>query len=625
MPINADNGQNNQNDDQNQQNGQQNNPVTLTGSGQAQPSTAGRVAGFSSGQPQQAGSGRFTNLSKYMSANQGAGERIGSQIQNQVNRNVDTKTSNISDQNQKIRQGIDAGKASNIQGNQFNTQLGGINSNLKSFNNMEDRAGFDQGAKDAQAFTQAPNFNQFQNIQAGQGVDENALNQGQGQAQVAGQDLSKLTGNNINRIGTEQGRYELLRNRFAPGGRSYAAGNARLDQTLLQNAPGNVVGQMRNQFVNQNNASSALNNNINTQGQDVNAVVKDESNLLNNLNNVTQSNQDIFNEKLGQKGNIDFINKLRKDKYNEYLKQLQTGNVGQDLSQMLGLNQLNTYQPIGAGQVQAFGLPNQNNARSITQYNANLAQDADKYLTQGQRAGNMQDIATEDDYAAYQALANIAQRDTGKLAGASQLDKAVQAGVNSNKQSLADVIGGQDQSFKDQFAGRTYTGLGVGRTGADDGGTFLQNIPKYINDAVNPTQMSSQDPLANRASNLMYEGGAGQNYDNFYADVNNANARTKSGGVGVASTTANIDDFIKSGNLDSGQFQYGNIKNQGFGTSAANSSQAVANARNQANDRLTDYLKNIVNTTGVKNNININQDDSQNQTLQRAKRFSRLV
>lgn len=696
MPINADNGQNNQNDDQNEQNGQQNNPVTMAGSGKAQPSSAGRVAGFSSGQPQQAGSGRFTNLSKYMSANQGAGERIGSQIQNQVNRNVDTKTSNISEQNQKVRQGIDQGRAQLNQGNQFNEQLTGINKGLSSFNNMEDRAGFDAASQQAQQFTQAPNFNQFQNIQAGQGVDENALNQGQGQVQVAGQDLSKFTGDNINRIGTEQGRYELLRNRFAPGGRSYAAGNARLDQALLQNAPGNVIGQMRNQFVDQNQASSVLNNQIGAQGQDVNKTVADEVSLLSNLDTVTKSNQDIFNEKLGQKGNIDFINKLREDKYNEYVNQLKSGNIGQDLSQQLGLSNLNTYLPGQAGTVSAgavdrtagmsaadllaarnggltAGSSVPATARSIVGYNSDLANNATNYLQRGQSAQNMQDIATDDDYSAYQALANIAKRDTGKLAGASQLDKAVQAKANSEGRTLSDVINQSDQAFKDKFAGKNFSSYAMGRTGADDRGNWLERTAGGLVDTVagmpqnfvdmlhgalsnplntmvggglmNPESLEAAGRQAVQMGDIVATGGQGKTalddlrlqnlsqnaaiknlvqddrggyFDQFLAQ-NNSN----SGGQGTGVAMTNIDDYIKRG-ADAVEIQGGKT-GRNLGASKANSNQAVQNAFNSARSGLTSGLDAIIADTGVKNQLNINQDDSQNQTLQRAKRFSRLV
>ncbi len=676
MPINADNGQNNQNDDENQQNGVQNNPVTMAGSGKAQPSTAGRVAGFSSGQPQQAGSGRFTNLSKYMSANQGAGERIGSQIQNQVNRNVDTKTSNISEQNQKVRQGIEQGRAQLNQGNQFNEQLTGINKGLSSFNNMEDRAGFDAASQQAQQFTQAPNFNQFQNIQAGQGVDENALNQGQGQAQVAGQDLSKFTGDNINRIGTEQGRYELLRNRFAPGGRSYAAGNARLDQALLQNAPGNVIGQMRNQFVNQNQASSVLNNQIGAQGQNVNKTIADEVSLLSNLDTVTKSNQDIFNEKLGQKGNIDFINKLREDKYNEYVNQLKSGNIGQDLSQQLGLNDLYTYQPGGLGinpvsvsskmsreQVPGANRDMTNQARSIVGYNSDLANNATNYLQRGQSAQNMQDIATDDDYSAYQALANIAKRDTGKLAGASQLDKAVQAKANSEGRTLSDVIGQSDQAFKNAFAGKNFSSYAMGRTAADDRGNFLENAVNSIGNSVANLPQNGVDFLhgilsgnageaisnlgnyAGNMANVIYTGGtAGAGIDDLKLNNLSQNAQLRnlvandrggqfnqflaqnnsnSGGQGTGVAMANIDDYIRAGG-DAVEIQGGKT-GKNLGASKANSNQAVQNAFNSARSGLTSGLDAIIKDTGVKNKLNINQDDSQNQTLQRAKRFSRLV
>lgn len=690
MPINADNGQNNENEDPNEQPSQANNPVTMAGSGKAQPSTAGRVAGFSSGQPQQAGSGRFTNLSKYMSANQGAGERIGSQIQNQVNRNVDTQTSNISDQNQKIRQGIDAGRASNTQGNEFNTQLGGINKGLSTFNNMEDRSGFDAASQQAQQFTQAPNFNQFQNIQAGQGVDENTLNQGQGQAQISGQDLSKLTGDNINRIGTEQGRYELLRNRFAPGGRSYAAGNARLDQALLQNAPGNVVGQMRNQFVDQNQASSVLNNQIGAQGQDVNKTVADEVSLLSNLDTVTKSNQDIFNEKLGQKGNIDFINERREEKYDEYVKQLETGNVGTDLSSMLGLNQLNTYIPGGgntvgtgpvartagmsadaaraaraAGQVPGFEVSA--DPRDIVAYNAKLAENATNYLQQGQRAGNMQDITTEDDYSAYQALANIAQRDTGKLAGASQLDKAVQVKNDSNNRSLSDVIGQSDQKFRDTFGGKNFSSYAMGRTAADDKGNFLERTVNNVGNMIANSPANLQGVLQGLATgdinsaidyagrqiganaDLVATGGtAGVKYNDYVDDLklkelsknsaiqnlvendtgqlfnqflaqNNSNY----GGQGTGVASVNIDDYIKRG-ADAVEIQGGKTGTN-LGASKANSNQAVQNAFNSARSGLQSGLDAIVSDSGVKNKIKINQDDSNNEVLKRARKYSRLV
>ncbi len=685
MPINADNGQNNNNDDQNEQQSQANNPVTMAGSGKAQPSSSGRVAGFSSGQPQQAGSGRFTNLSKYMSANQGAGERIGSQIQGQVNRNVDTKTSNISEQNQKVRQGIDQGRAQLNQGNQFNEQLGNINKGLSSFNNMEDRAGFDAANQQAQQFAQAPNFNQFQNIQAGQGVDEDMLNQGQGQAQVAGQDLSKFTGDNISRIGTEQGRYELLKNRFAPAGRSYAAGNARLDQALLQNAPGNVVGQMRNQFVNQNQASSALNNAIGLQGQDVSKTVADEVSLLSNLDTVTKSNQDIFNEKLGQKGNIDFINKLREDKYNEYVNQLKSGNIGQDLSQQLGLSSLNTYVPgqagtVGTGPVarsagmsadavraaraagQEPGFPVSVDPRQIVGYNTNLAQNAENYLKRGQSAQNMQDITTDDDFAAYQALANIAKRDTGKLSGASQLDKAVQAKANSEGRNLSDVIAQSDKAFRDAFAGKNFSSYAMGRTGADDKGNFLENsfnsavnsitrAPQNLVDGLRGVLRGSSEEFLSAVGNQLTDvgnistGGTGgaaiddlklNNLSNsaaiqnlvqndtgsMFNEFTAANNRDQ-GGQGTGAAFTNIDDYIKSGDaaVTAGASKTG----RNLGTSAANSRQAVDNARAAARSGLTSGLDEIIKTTGVKNQLNINQDDSQNATLQRAKRFGRLV
>lgn len=673
MPINAENNQNNQNQEQEQN---ANQPVTLGGSGGVTPSAPSRVAGFSSGQPKQNGSGRFTNLSKYINANQGAGDRIGNQIQNQVTRNVNQQTGNINKQNEQIRQNVDAGKNQINQGNQFNQQLTDIGSKLGTFQNMENRGQFDQGSQDAVAFTQQPNFNQFQNIQAGQGVDENALTQSQQQAQMAGENLGTLTQDNLNKLGTEQGRYELLRNRFAPGNRSYAAGNARLDQLLLQNSPSNVVNQMQQNFQGQNRSAQDLNQNILSQGQNVSGLIKDESDLLNNLNAVTTKNQDLFNQNLGKKENIDYINKLREDKYNEYLNQLKTGNIGQDLSSMLGLNDLYTYQPGGLGinpvsvsqkmsreDIAGANRDMSGQARQIVGYNTDLANNAANYLAKGRSAQNMQDIATDEDFAAYNALANIAKRDTGALQGSSTLDKAVQAKANSEGRTLADVIGGQDQLFKNTFGGKNFSSYAMGRTAADDRGNFLENTIGNIGNIVANTPAnlqgilqgiatgdigSSLDYAARQvggAADLIGTGGTagaaindlnlqnlsqdaalrnlvandrGGQYNQFLAQ----NTRNE-GGQGTAAAMVNIDDYIRNGG--NAIEMMGGKTGKNYGASAANSRQAVANAFNSAREGLTSGLDKIINQTGVKNKLNINQDDSQNEILNKAKRFGRLV
>ena len=59
------------------------------GMGGAQGGAAGRVASFSSGQQQTPGSGRFTNLQKYIGANQGAGRQLQNRIGTNVERGVE--------------------------------------------------------------------------------------------------------------------------------------------------------------------------------------------------------------------------------------------------------------------------------------------------------------------------------------------------------------------------------------------------------------------------------------------------------------------------------------------------------------------------------------------------------
>jgi hypothetical protein len=97
----------------------------------------------------------------------------------------------------------------------------------------------------------------------------------------------------------------------------------------------------------------------------------------------------------------------------------------------------------------------------------------------------------------------------------------------------------------------------------------------------------------------------------------------KYGGQGTGTSYTNIDDYIKSGQdaITSAAGKEG----ANYNASAGNSANAVATARQRSRDELTSALDKIINTTGVKNQLNINQDDSKNETLQRAKRFGRLV
>lgn len=627
MPFNANDNSNNQNDE-NKKNQATDQPVSLAGSGgdpsQAATGGNGRVANFSTGQQPSSGSGRFTNLQKYIGANASSGDRLGAKIGENFNNKLNQDTTKVNDQNSQIADNINKGKETLNQGNDFKSQLTGIGNDLNTFQNMENRGNFDQAGQAAQAFTQNPNFNQFQTIQSGAGIDNDTLNNQQASALAAGQGLNTYTQNQLNNIGNEAGRYNLIKDSFG-NKRNYSSGNARFDQLFLQNAP-NVVNNLQNQFNQGNLATKQMVSDLGTQGTNVNNLLNDESNLVTGINTQAQSNQDAFNTKLGAQGNIDYINKLRDDKYNEYLRQLQTGQISQQVAGDLGLSGLNTYNPqatpapgtiqINPGAVSQKmsigGVPSTTPADPTTlrTYNTDLANTAASYLNKGRGAMNMQDISTADDYNAYNALANIAQRDTGKLAGSSSIDKAVTGKTDQFGNSiLANNISDADKNFVNNYAGKNAQALSTASESGHDSGSMwggLENAGSVYQNV---------DPIT------LKDAGTQQDIGEY---INNMRAayRGLSGSGAAGGATANINDYVLDPNkaLTAGA---GKIWDNGGDTNSNNA--AYAHAVGSARTAVQQYLDNIMNQTGVRNTAQIVADDPNNLALAKAKRFGNLV
>jgi hypothetical protein len=601
-------------------------PQALSGSQQG--AVGGqRVSNYSSGTPAgQQGSGRFTNLSKYIGANAGAGDQIGARIGDTFNSKLGQQTNEISEKNQKIATNIESGnKVINEEGTGFKQELGNIGQGLNKFNSMVDRAGFDEAAKQAQGFATSPKFSRFQTIQSGQAIDDNSLNQSQADALASGNNLNKFTQDRLNKINSEQGRYDLMRDTYG-NKQNYSSGNARFDQLFLQNSPTNVVGNLTNQF-NQGNLNAAKQlENINLQGNNINDLLTKESGLVGDLNKQAKSNQDLFNSQLGNQKNIDYIQSLRDAKYNEYLNQLKTGNITNQVAGEMGLNDLFTYEPGGLGvnpnRISAkMSVGNIQNAqqtnpeRALRMYNTDLANTAGSYLQQGKIANSMQDIATQNDYDAYKALQAISGLDTGKLTGASTINPAVMAKKDSSGMTLAERIGSQDKAFRDAYAGKSaqsmnkVTESGPGGNNFDmTGGTSGSN--NITRDNIILNNMNLDDAVANFNKRL----------DNYRVTDS---SQLGSGQLG--SSYANIDDYIRNGNIQQlGGSRNNNIIFDNNGNTTSNQA-AYENANATARADLSNYLNNIINKTGVKNTGTIGLDDTNNEVLKNARRFSGLV
>ncbi len=167
-------------------------------------------------QRDQSPSGR-PNIKQYLNANQGAGDRLGAGIQ---------------DKSQDLT-------------NKFNTSLDQNRNELNTSSQpLEQKLG-DQGKQFAQTAFKDPSallaqqdqVSEFQKLQGG-GYQQDIgglQNQFNTQKSMLQQDAGKIQGQ-ANLAGSENGRFELLRNTF--GKPTYTAGQQKLDQLFLQAQPG---------------------------------------------------------------------------------------------------------------------------------------------------------------------------------------------------------------------------------------------------------------------------------------------------------------------------------------------------------------------------------------------------
>lgn len=211
--------------------------------------------------PQQRGSGRFTNIQKYVQANQGAGQRMAGDIGKQVGKSQQQLAGTLEQTggfNKSIQQERDriAG-ASNIV-----SQIQSLVGPEQQQQQVKDVSAFRVGG-----FTPESAGRPQGEPQAAQPVQPNAAEQllkqqdeiarlrtGQTQAgdiEQKSQDLFGKAQQQLGQVGqlaefakTEPGRFELLRQTYARP--TYSSGQRRLDQVLLQNTGGGkVLGELQ--------------------------------------------------------------------------------------------------------------------------------------------------------------------------------------------------------------------------------------------------------------------------------------------------------------------------------------------------------------------------------------------
>lgn len=407
--------------------------------------------------PQKKGSGQFTNIQSYLNANKGAGQRVAQGVTGQVQKTLDPAKTQTQQYNDQVRQGIQSAQNTLQQGQGQLGQLQQIGTNIQGNTGGQF---YNQGADlGIESFKNDPNFNQFQRIQQGQGVNEDQLNiQQQAFANQANR-FNQLAEEQSGLAGTEGGRFDLLKRTF--GGNvnpKYTSGQQRLDQLFLARQGLGDLKQNLQQNVNQSKDFQAQTQQT---GQGTRLAQEQERSLMGNIDTQAKANEDAYLKML--ESYVPEVNKRRDQEFTDLASRYGAMKTpGQQ--QAGGLLDKKAFQKATPGEQQAAAaqglsaddlklLGMTKNSQVFDVFNkTGLSDVADK----GRQAAGYKDVARDTDVSNYGALADIARIDQGnrRLNQAGDLGSAVLA-----KQGAANLQNRLDEAAK-TFYGNTAADKG---------------------------------------------------------------------------------------------------------------------------------------------------------------------
>lgn len=363
----------------NQQNPQTNQEEQLgagaSGTGNQAPSMSGAAPTSSGNAPtntrQPQGSGRFSNLQKYIGANKSFD--TGSHISDKSNQQLSN-----------IRQGIES---------QRNQVLGpnGIAQNIQQKVGTQGEQLQNQAFQDPNAVVNNQDqLNEFQKLRIG-GYSGDVQNLAANANQYNG-DVNNLQQQAQN-AGTEAGRFNLLQQRFANPG--YSRGQQRLDQLLLQSTPGSAQSLRSALSSNAQNANSAqmgLQTDIGNTQSTLSKIIGDRQTAINNMLKYGSDTGETPESDLNQRGYSDIEADLQNRMKNA---PIDAEKMHQQYETALTNNSLTS------DQLQKLGLSGINNI-----YDTNLS----NYLSKADQIGpaTISGVANQDDVNRYRALSQLA-------------------------------------------------------------------------------------------------------------------------------------------------------------------------------------------------------------------------
>lgn len=371
------------------------------------------------------GSGRFTNIQKYINANQGAGQRLASGVEKRVQAQVNPNVEKSQSQASQIAEQVNKAKGTLGQGQALQAQVSD-----KNF----DATGF---------AAQEPNVQQFTQFRTGQAIDENALRSQAEQAQMqALQGQQQAQGFN-QQLGTEAGRQQLLKQTFSPT-RNYGVGQQRLDNLFLQQAS----PELRNISKNLNQTQQQLGN-LGLQAEQKRQIISDlagqEQQLVQGLTTaVGDRERDLTTGLENRIGEVNTQRGLEQQKYQSFLDNLLQSGQGKKIEGQLDENL-----------IKELGL---NLGQQTFNVLKNPTLSASEFLQTGRNANSIQDIAQQADVDKYQALAKLGGFDA-KLTKAGELDKA--ASFKQGEGSIVDRVNQAKTKFLEDAINQNLVGSGA--------------------------------------------------------------------------------------------------------------------------------------------------------------------
>lgn len=370
-------------------------------------------------QQQRKGSGRFTNLQKYLQANQQGGQKVAEQVGQGMQKQFGQQTQEAQKYYNQLGQNIQQANQTAQQGQGFQQQLQGIGQQIGS----AQQAGFDQRANQnlgsIEQFTQSPDFQRFQDIQAGRGIDENLLGLQQQRALTAAQQAAQGSQQAQQALSSEGGRFDLLRRTFGGDGRTnYTQGQQRLDQVLF--GQGGGLGTLQSQASQQAINALAQQKLANASRGDVNRIIEQERGLISDIGTQTSANEQAYLNML--KSYIDPLNTQRQAEF-DALNQSVQAYAGTPEAQAQWQSGKTT--GFTQDQLARLGLTDPNQGVYNVFRAPGGVSTADDIAIKGQTAYSAQDVANQQDVARYQALAKMIGKDfVPQITQASQIGEA---------------------------------------------------------------------------------------------------------------------------------------------------------------------------------------------------------